>query len=56
MTIRDIQNQAMDEWKGSLEIRRRYHTFEYYWWEQYARVYRLPSQPRNGRSYLQTVS
>ena len=41
MTSRQLQQQAYSEWSGSGDIRRRYHTFEYYWWERYARVYRL---------------
>ena len=39
MTIRQLQIQAYREWNGSSETRRKYHTFDYYWFERYARVY-----------------
>jgi hypothetical protein len=42
MTTRQLQTRAYSEWSRSTEKRSRYHTFEYYWWEQYARVYQLP--------------
>jgi hypothetical protein len=43
MTTRELHRHAYDEWNNSSAIKRRYHTFEYYWWERYARVYRLAS-------------
>jgi hypothetical protein len=46
MTTRQLQNQAYREWQSSAGIQCEYHTFEYYWREKYARVYRLPSRPR----------
>ena len=42
MTSRQLQIKAYTEWSHSFEIKRRYHTFEYYWSEHYARVYQLP--------------
>ena len=47
MTTRQLQIKAYSEWNRSDEKRSRYHTFEYYWWEQYARVYQLPSRIRH---------
>ena len=44
MTTRQLQTQAYTEWKGSANIKRQFHTFEYYWWEKYARVYGLSSR------------
>jgi hypothetical protein len=43
MNIRQLQLQAYREWKESIEIKCHYHTFEHYWQEKYARVYRLPA-------------
>ncbi len=45
MTARQLQNHAYMEWNASTAIRHRYHTFEYYWWERYARVYQLAQRP-----------
>ncbi|MCO6411572.1 MAG: hypothetical protein J5I92_02395 [Thiogranum sp.] len=45
MTSTQLQVQALQEWKRSRDIQGRYHTFEYYWWERYARVYQLASRP-----------
>jgi hypothetical protein len=42
MTIKHIQQKAFLEWRNSNDIQQRYHTFEFYWWERYARVYQLP--------------
>ena len=39
MTARQLHRRAYQEWNSSSDIKRRYHTFEYYWWERYARVY-----------------
>jgi hypothetical protein len=44
MSIRQLQLQAYREWNTTHEIKCHYQTFEYYWWERYARVYRLPSR------------
>jgi hypothetical protein len=44
MTARQLHRHAYQEWDGSAAIKRRYHTFEYYWWERYARVYQLASR------------
>ena len=46
MTSRQLQIKAYSEWSRSDEKKSRFHTFEYYWWEQYARVYQLPSRIR----------
>jgi hypothetical protein len=46
MTTRQLQIKAYSEWNCSDEKRNRYHTFEYYWWEKYARVYHLPARIR----------
>lgn len=46
MTSTQLQVQALNEWKRSSDIKRQYHTFEYYWFERYARVYRLEPRPR----------
>jgi hypothetical protein len=43
MTTRQLQLRAYREWNSSTENKGRYHTFEYYWHERYARVYQLPS-------------
>ena len=42
MTTRQLQLQAYREWSCSSDLKCRFHTFDYYWWERYARVYRLP--------------
>jgi hypothetical protein len=47
MTTRQLQNQAYKEWNCSQDIKRSYHTFEYYWVERYARVYQLPARIRS---------
>jgi isocitrate/isopropylmalate dehydrogenase len=41
MSIRELEAQAYQEWSGSTELQHRYHTFDYYWAERYARIYRL---------------
>ena len=42
MSARELKVQAYREWSRSTELQYRYHTFDYYWSERYARVYRLP--------------
>jgi len=42
MSATELQVQAYREWSRSTELQYRYHTFDYYWSERYARVYRLP--------------
>jgi len=42
MSATELQVQAYREWNRSSELQYRYHTFDYYWSERYARVYRLP--------------
>jgi hypothetical protein len=42
MSATELQNQAYREWSRSSEIQYHYHTFDFYWLERYARVYRLP--------------
>lgn len=44
MSARELQVQAYREWSGSTELQYRYHTFDYFWSERYARVYRLPTR------------
>jgi hypothetical protein len=44
MTTRQLHIRAYSEWKRSPDIKREYHTFEYYWWEKYARVYGLSAR------------
>jgi hypothetical protein len=44
MTIRQLQVKAYNEWNSSHNIKQQYHTFEFYWWEKYARIYQLPSK------------
>jgi hypothetical protein len=44
MSARELKVQAYREWSGSSELRYRYHTFDHYWSERYARVYRLPAR------------
>jgi hypothetical protein len=44
MSTRQLQIRAYREWHDSTETRIRYHTFEHFWYERYARVYRLPSR------------
>lgn len=44
MTTRQLQTQAYTEWSCSSEIKSNYHTFEFYWVERYARVYKLPAR------------
>jgi hypothetical protein len=44
MSARELQVQAYREWSRSTELKYRYHTFDYYWSERYARVYRLPAR------------
>ena len=42
MSARELQVQAYREWSHSIELQHHYHTFDFYWSERYARVYRLP--------------
>ena len=42
MSATELQVQAYREWRRSNELQHLYHTFDYYWSERYARVYRLP--------------
>jgi hypothetical protein len=42
MSARELKVQAYREWSRSTDLQYRYHTFDYYWSERYARVYRLP--------------
>jgi hypothetical protein len=44
MTKDQIQQRAYLEWRNSKDIQQCYHTFEFYWWERYARVYQLPGR------------
>ena len=44
MSARELQVQAYREWSCSNELQYRYHTFDYYWSERYARVYRFPTR------------
>jgi hypothetical protein len=44
MSARGLQVQAYHEWSRSTKLQYRYHTFDYYWAERYARVYRLPTR------------
>ena len=44
MSARELKVQAYREWSRSTELQYRYHTFGYYWWERYARVYSLPAR------------
>ena len=52
MTTRQLHIRAYREWKRSPEIKRDFHTFEYYWWEKYARVYGLSSRPGSATGTL----
>jgi hypothetical protein len=44
MTTRQLQTQAYTEWSCSSDIKSNYHTFEFYWAERYARIYKLPAR------------
>jgi len=44
MSARELQANAYREWSSSTILQDRYHTFDYYWLERYARVYRLPTR------------
>ena len=44
MSIRQLKYKVYNKWHNSNNIKQQYHTFEFYWWEKYARVYRLPSK------------
>jgi hypothetical protein len=46
MSTRQLQTQAYREWSRSAELKCQYHTFDYYWWERYARVYQLRARIR----------
>jgi hypothetical protein len=46
MSTRQLQIQAYREWHASTAIKRKYLTFDFYWWERYARVYRLSPRVR----------
>jgi hypothetical protein len=48
MSARLLQIRAYREWNHSAELKYRYHTFDYYWWEKYARVYQLPTRVTTG--------
>lgn len=47
MRASELKDRAYREWSRSLELQYQYHTFEYYWWERYTRVYRLPTRIRS---------
>jgi hypothetical protein len=42
MSARELKVQAYREWSHSTDLQYRYHTFDHYWWERYARIYGLP--------------
>ena len=44
MSARELQAHAYREWSSSTKLQYHYHTFDYYWSERYARVYRLPAR------------
>ena len=44
MSARELEIQAYQEWSRSTELQYRYHTFDYYWSERYARVFSLPAR------------
>jgi hypothetical protein len=44
MSARELKVQAYREWSRTTELQYRYHTFDYYWSERYARVYSLPAR------------
>lgn len=46
MTNYQLHRQAEREWKGSLDLRRRYPTFDFYWHEQYERIYDIPTRQK----------
>jgi hypothetical protein len=52
MSARELQVKAYREWNRSNELQYRYHTFDYYWSERYARVYRLPARIAAARRRL----
>jgi hypothetical protein len=52
MSARKLTIQAYQEWNCSTELQHRYHTFDYYWSERYARVYRLPAHIASVRRRL----
>jgi hypothetical protein len=43
MNYKQLHHQAEKKWENSLDIRRRYPTFVFYWHEQYERIYNIPS-------------
>lgn len=46
MTNDKLHLQAERNWNGSFDIRRRYPTFDFYWYEQYARIYNIPTKEK----------
>jgi hypothetical protein len=44
MSARELKVQAYKEWSRTTELQYRYHTFDHYWSERYARVYSLPAR------------
>ena len=52
MSAREMKVQAYREWSRSIELQDRYHTFEYYWSERYARVFHLPVRVARMRRQL----
>jgi hypothetical protein len=46
MSTRQLQIHAYREWTRAPDLKRQYHTFDYYWMERYARVYCLPTRIR----------
>jgi hypothetical protein len=50
MSARELKVQAYREWSRSTELQYRYHTFDYYWSERYARIYGISARiPPAGR-------
>lgn len=55
MTNDQLHLQAEKEWHSSLELRRQYPTFVFYWHEQYERVYNLPHKDKIMEKLRKTV-
>ena len=58
MTNHPLHLQAQKEWCGSSYLRRQYPTFDFYWHEQYERVYIISRKTNLFRKLLipETVS
>lgn len=55
MNSQDMHTKALREWRNSSNLRRRFPTFEFYWHENYERVYLHMHKAINLKSILKLM-